>query len=61
MVDDILDIQKCGGDAIKANVIVNSFIEHKKLTLSSSKCHNIDYGKKNQMCPTLKVLMENMH
>jgi hypothetical protein len=61
MVDDILDIQKCGGDAIKANAIVNSFIEHKKLTLSSSKCHKIHCGKKNEMCPTLKVHMENMH
>ena len=30
MVDDILDIQKCGIQSVKANAIVNTFIEHKK-------------------------------
>ena len=31
MVDDIADIQKCGDDAVKANAVVNTFIEHKKI------------------------------
>ena len=30
MVDDILDIQKCGIQSVKANAVVNTFIEHKK-------------------------------
>ena len=47
MVDDIADIQKCGDDAVKANAVVNTFIEHKKLTLSSNKCHKIHCGKKS--------------
>ena len=29
MVDDIADIQKCGTNAVKANAIVNTFVEHK--------------------------------
>ena len=56
-----MDVQKCGKDAIKANALVNSFIEHKKLTLSSSKCHKIHCGKKNNFCPKLKDHMEDMH
>jgi hypothetical protein len=61
MVDDVVDVQKCGKDAVKANALVNSFIEHKKLTLSSSKCHKIHCGKKNNFCPKLKVHMDDMH
>ena len=45
----------------KANALVNSFIEHKKLTLSSSKCHKTHYGNKNNFRPKLKVHMEDMH
>jgi hypothetical protein len=61
MVDDIADIQKCGADAIKANAVVNTFIEHKKLTLSKNKCHKIHCGNKNAMCAKLKVHKEEMH
>ena len=31
MVDDILDIQKCGIDSVKLNQTINTFIESKKL------------------------------
>ena len=61
LVDDVVDVQKCGKDAVKANALVNSFIEDKKLTLSSSKCHKIHCGKKNNFCPKLKVYMDDMH
>ena len=30
MVDDVVDVQKCGVDAIQSNAIVNWFMEHKK-------------------------------
>ena len=61
MVDDIADIQKCGTNAVKANAIVNTFVEHKKLTLSAAKCSKIHCGKKNQFCPDLKVHNVTMH
>ena len=61
MIDDIADVQKCGLNAVKSNAVVNSFIEHKKLTLSGSKCHKIHCGKKNSFCTTLKVHNDEMH
>ena len=61
MVDDIADVQKCGVDAVKANAVVNSFAEHKKLTLSAAKCSKIHCGKANRLCPELKVHNEKMH
>ena len=61
MVDDIEDVQKCGIDDVKSNAVVNSFIEHKKLTLSKSKCHKIHCGKKSPKCTKLKVHDEEMH
>ena len=61
MVDDIVDIQKCGTDAVKANAVVNLFIEHKKVTLSLAKCHKIHCGKNDLYCPQLKVHNKNMH
>ena len=45
MVDDIMTIQKCPSDPVKMNAVVNAFIESKKLTLSSSKCHRIHIQK----------------
>ena len=61
MVDDILDIQTCGVNAIISNSVVNSFIKHKKFTLSKTKCHRFFCGKKNPFCPELKVQNEIMH
>ena len=61
MVDDVVDIQKCGIYAIKSNAVVNSFMEHKKLTLSKSKCHKMHCGKRTQFCPELEVHKEIMH
>lgn len=61
MVDDIADVQRCGTDAVKANAVVNTFAEHKKLTLSRSKCSKIHCGKADRLCPDLKVHKEKMH
>ena len=61
MVDDIADIQKCGTDAIISNAALNSFVEHKKLTLSAGKCHRIHCGTKKTMCPNLKIHEKDMH
>ena len=62
MVDDLLSIQKCSMDSVKANAVVNAFVESKKLTLSKNKCHKIHINNKqnknkknNVKCPTLKV------
>ena len=45
MVDNILDIQKCGIDSVKSNQVVNTFIENKKLELGPDKFHKIHCGK----------------
>ena len=58
MVDDILSIQKCSMDSVKANSVINAFVEMKKLTLSKNKCQRIhikNKQNKNMKCPTLKV------
>ena len=51
MVDDIALVSKCGNDAIKANSIVNTFIESKKLDFAKKKCHQMHIGKANLCCP----------
>ena len=61
MVDDIVDIQACGVNAVMSNAVINSFIEHKKLILSKTKCHRLHCGEKNPMCPELKVHSQKMH
>ena len=61
MVDHVIDVQKCGVEAVKANAVVNMFMEQKKLTLSNTKCHKLHCGKNNILCPDLKVHSEIMH
>ena len=54
MVDDVLSVQKCSTDTVKSNSIINSFIESKKLKLSSRKCHRIHISgesKPSKGCP----------
>ena len=58
MVDDVLSVQKCSDDALKANAVINAFVEGKKLTFSSKKCHRIHVSqKKVDVCdgPELKI------
>ena len=33
MVDDIVDVKKCGIDSLKSHATINTFIEHKKVTM----------------------------
>ena len=61
MVDDILDIQKCGIESVKANAVVNTFIDHKKLKMGQEKCHKIHCGKKSNTCPNLTIHNKKMH
>ena len=64
MVDDVLSVQKCSGDALKANAVINAFVESKKLKLSAKKCHKIHVSKKkDKECRSseLKVHNEKMH
>ena len=61
MVDDTLFGSECGNKTSKNNYVINSFMEHKKLTLSNPKCHKIHCGKKSLMCPELEVHKETMH
>ena len=55
MVDDIVDVQTCGVKSVESNAVTKSFIESKKLRLSSEKCKQIHSGNKVSQCPTLKV------
>ena len=61
MVDDIIDIKKCGKDSVISNAVINLFIEHKKLTMGKSKCHKIHCGPKSEFCQDLKVHHTIMH
>ena len=65
MVDDILCVQKCSSSSVRMNAAVNAFIESKKLTLSSKKCHRIHVQNKKSktevQCLDLKVHKEKMH
>ena len=41
MVDDVLAVQECSKNSVQINSVINSFIELKKLKLSSDKCSKI--------------------
>ena len=51
MVDDIAIATTCNVDAVRANSIVNTFIENQKLTLSKKKYHQMHIGKNKMYCP----------
>ena len=63
MVDDILTVTSVENTAFM-NESVNTFIEHKRLTLSDKKCHRIHigkchrihFGKEHKNCPNLKSM-----
>ena len=59
MVDDILTVTNVE-NTLNMNKKVNSFIEHKNLRLSKTKCHQIHIGKGHLECPTLKVHEDDM-
>ena len=48
MVDDVLCVQKCSVETVKMNSIINSFIESKRLKLSTKKCKRIHIQKKKK-------------
>ena len=59
MVDDVFCVQKCSTNTVKLNSIINSFIENKKLKLSTKKCHRIHIqsqkDKRKTECQEIKV------
>ena len=55
MVDDILGVQKCSPQSVQLNTVINTFMEHQKLTLSKTKSHNIHMGKNRKACQDLRV------
>ena len=59
MVDDVLCVQKCSTNTVKLNSLINSFIENKKLKLSTKKCHRIHIqsqkDKRKTECQEIKV------
>ena len=61
MVDDIVDLQRCGGDAIKSNAALIFCIEHKKLTISATNCLKVHCGDKSQCLTNLKKHDTSIH
>ena len=59
MVDDIIAVSNVE-NTTKTNVMINTFIESKKLKLSESKCFRLHIGKEHENCPSLKVHEHNM-
>ena len=47
MIDDILNVGKCGRDAVCDNNRINSFVESKRLNFSEKKCNRLHIGKNN--------------
>ena len=59
MVDDVESVSGVENTA-KINKLINTFIEHKKLKLSESKCSRIHIGNNHEDCPELKVHESSM-
>ena len=59
MVDDVLTISKCSITSLTMNVVVNSFMENKKLKLSSEKCSVIHVGKAKKQMLQVKSARKN--
>ena len=61
MCDDLLAISRCGHSSLSMNTYINTQIELKKLKFHTpnkdgkTKCHKLHIGKKDNMCPELKV------
>ena len=61
MVDDLLAVAPCNIESVSVNVFINTQIEMKKLKFHTkdkngkSKCNKMHIGKKNMVCPDLKV------
>ena len=66
MVDDLLIVQKCSNNSVKANAVTNAFVEMKKLKFNKDKCFRIHISKQSKKsktslpCPELKVHEESM-
>ena len=54
MVDDIISVSSVENTS-HINMMINRFIEHKKLKLSEKKCSRIHIGDGHSNCPELKV------
>ena len=54
MVQDIIDIQHYGANAVKSNALINTFIKQKKLEMGHEKCHKIHCGKKSYLALIFK-------
>ena len=62
MVDDCLNLSKCGNDSVITNAYIVTQIETKKLDLNEEKCHQMHIGCNDNIdfCPQLKTHGEVM-
>ena len=59
MIDDVITVTSVDQTS-NMNKIVNTFMEHKNLKLSVTKCHRIHIGIGHEKCPKIKVHDELM-
>ena len=59
MIDDVMTVTSVEQTS-NMNKIVNTFMEHKNLKLSKTKCHRIHIGIGHENCPNIKVHDELM-
>ena len=55
MVDDLVCPAVCGTDSVLVNSFINAKTNVKKLQFGVKKCHQLLVGRKNPLCPTLKI------
>ena len=55
MVDDTLNISKCGVDSGLATAHLNAQTNIKKLQYGEAKCHKLHIGKSDVVCPVNKI------
>ena len=55
MIDDLLVMDECSSSGIISNSIVNTFVESKRLSFGTKKCHKMHVGPPSTICPPMKV------
>ena len=53
--ESVMCVNQCSNEVVTTNATINSFMELKKLKLSSTKCSRIHIGKQALECPEIKV------
>ena len=55
MMDDLVNISKCGLEAVKLNAFINAKSNTKKFQFGKEKCHRLHFGCKSMSCADLYI------